>query len=84
MRRRKGRAVHLPGLRKELSTGAGVAGLTLSNFLVRNGISCVVLEKHSRTYVEHRQRAGTIDARGVRMFREWRLESETRRTSSLR
>jgi p-hydroxybenzoate 3-monooxygenase len=54
--------------------GAGVAGLTLGNFLVRSGIGCVILEKHSREYVEQRQRAGTIDSRGVRMFREWGLE----------
>ncbi|MFC0844902.1 4-hydroxybenzoate 3-monooxygenase [Streptomyces noboritoensis] len=54
--------------------GAGVAGLTLGNFLLRNGIDCVVVEKHSRAYGEQRQRAGTIDARGVRMYREWGLE----------
>ncbi|MFI1409743.1 4-hydroxybenzoate 3-monooxygenase [Streptomyces sp. NPDC020707] len=53
--------------------GAGVAGLTLGNFLLRNGVDCVVLEKHSRAYVEQRQRAGTIDAFGVRMFRAWGL-----------
>lgn len=53
--------------------GAGVAGLTLGNFLVRNGIGCVVLEKHSRAHVEQRQRAGTIDSFGVRMFRAWGL-----------
>ncbi|MFJ2259670.1 4-hydroxybenzoate 3-monooxygenase [Streptomyces sp. NPDC087844] len=54
--------------------GAGVAGLTLGNLLLRNGVDCVVLEKHSRAYVERRQRAGTIDTFGVRMFREWGLE----------
>ncbi|MFE2583711.1 4-hydroxybenzoate 3-monooxygenase [Streptomyces sp. NPDC059378] len=54
--------------------GAGVAGLTLGNFLLRNGIECTVLEKHPRAYVEQRQRAGTIDAFGVCMFREWGLE----------
>jgi p-hydroxybenzoate 3-monooxygenase len=54
--------------------GAGVAGLTLGNFLLRNGIDCVVLEKHSRAHVEQRQRAGTIDSFGVRMFREWGLD----------
>ncbi|MER8033333.1 4-hydroxybenzoate 3-monooxygenase [Streptomyces bauhiniae] len=53
--------------------GAGVAGLALGNFLLRNGVDCVVLEKHSRAYVEQRQRAGTIDGFGVRMFREWGL-----------
>ncbi|MGW5101983.1 4-hydroxybenzoate 3-monooxygenase [Streptomyces sp. NPDC004100] len=54
--------------------GAGVAGLALGTFLLRNGVGCVVLEKHSRSYVEQRQRAGTIDGFGVRMFREWGLE----------
>ncbi|GAA2607490.1 4-hydroxybenzoate 3-monooxygenase [Paractinoplanes durhamensis] len=53
--------------------GAGVAGLTLGNFLLRHGIGCVVLERHSREYVERRQRAGTVDARGVRMYRAWGL-----------
>lgn len=53
--------------------GAGVAGLTLGNFLLRNGIDCIVLEKHPRAYVEQRQRAGTIDG-FVRMLREWGLE----------
>jgi len=51
--------------------GAGVAGLTLGNFLLRNGIDCVVLEKNTRDHVEQRQRAGSLDGRGVRMFREW-------------
>jgi 2-polyprenyl-6-methoxyphenol hydroxylase-like FAD-dependent oxidoreductase len=32
--------------------GAGVAGLTVGNFLRRNGIECVVLERRSREYVE--------------------------------
>jgi p-hydroxybenzoate 3-monooxygenase len=54
--------------------GAGVAGLTLGNFLLRNGIGCVIVEKRSRDYVEQRQRAGTIDSFGVRMFREWGLD----------
>jgi p-hydroxybenzoate 3-monooxygenase len=54
--------------------GAGVAGLTLANFLLRTGVSCAVVEKNSRAYVEQRQRAGTVDARGVRMYRAWGLE----------
>jgi 4-hydroxybenzoate 3-monooxygenase len=51
--------------------GGGVAGLALGTFLLRSGIPCVILEKHSREYVEHRQRAGALDARGVRMLHEW-------------
>ncbi|GAA3602273.1 4-hydroxybenzoate 3-monooxygenase [Kineosporia mesophila] len=53
--------------------GAGVAGLTLGNMLQRNNIDCIILERRSREYVEQRQRAGTVDTRGVRMFREWGL-----------
>ncbi|MBB5953871.1 p-hydroxybenzoate 3-monooxygenase [Saccharothrix tamanrassetensis] len=41
--------------------GAGVAGLTVANLLHRNGIGCVVLERHSRARVERRQRAGVLD-----------------------
>ncbi|MFD3417560.1 4-hydroxybenzoate 3-monooxygenase [Streptomyces decoyicus] len=62
--------------------GAGVAGLTLGNFLVRSGISCIIVEKRSRSYVEKRQRAGTVDSRGVRMFREWELEDVVKEGSS--
>ncbi|MEV4053582.1 4-hydroxybenzoate 3-monooxygenase [Amycolatopsis sp. NPDC049688] len=51
--------------------GGGVAGLALGTFLLRSGIRCVILEKHSREYVENRQRAGALDARGVRMLHEW-------------
>lgn len=54
--------------------GAGVAGLTLGNLLLRRGTPCLVVEKRSREYVEHRQRAGVIDSRAVRMFRAWGLE----------
>ncbi|MGW2916854.1 4-hydroxybenzoate 3-monooxygenase [Streptomyces angustmyceticus] len=62
--------------------GAGVAGLTLGNFLLRSGIGCVIVEKHSRAYVEKRQRAGTVDSRGVRMFREWGLDDVVKDGSS--
>ena len=53
--------------------GAGVAGLTLGNLLIRNGVDCVVLERRSRDYVEQRQRAGTVDSFGARIFHEWGL-----------
>lgn len=53
--------------------GAGIAGLTVGNLLRRNGIDCVILERRARAYVEARQRAGTLDTRGVRLFREWGL-----------
>ncbi|MGW4401452.1 4-hydroxybenzoate 3-monooxygenase [Amycolatopsis nivea] len=51
--------------------GGGVAGLALGTFLLRSGIPCVVLEKNSREHVEQRQRAGSLDGRGVRMLHEW-------------
>lgn len=53
--------------------GGGVAGLALGNFLLRKGISCIILERHSRDYVEQRQRAGALDAGGVRRLHEWGL-----------
>lgn len=62
--------------------GAGVAGLTLGNFLLRRGIRCTVLERCSRDHVERRQRAGTVDSRGVRMFREWGLAEVVEAQSS--
>lgn len=51
--------------------GGGVAGLALGTFLLRSGIPCTVLEKNSREHVEQRQRAGSLDGRGVRMLHEW-------------
>ena len=59
---------------KVVIVGAGVSGLTLGNFLLREGIDCVILERRDREYVEQRQRAGVIDTRAVRMFRDWGLE----------
>ncbi|MFC3451615.1 4-hydroxybenzoate 3-monooxygenase [Amycolatopsis speibonae] len=54
--------------------GAGVSGLALGNFLLREGIDCVVLERRDREYVERRQRAGVIDTRATRAFRKRGLE----------
>src|SRR4051794_24703844 len=56
--------------------GAGVAGLTLATFLKKSGIACVVLERRERAYVEVRQRAGVVEARGVQMFERWGLADE--------
>lgn len=53
--------------------GAGVSGLTLATFLRRSGITCVVLERRDRSYIAARQRAGVVEARGVRMFERWGL-----------
>jgi p-hydroxybenzoate 3-monooxygenase len=54
--------------------GGGVSGLTLATLLRKSGVDCVVLERLSRDYVEARQRAGLVEYRGIRMFREWDLE----------
>lgn len=53
--------------------GGGVAGLTLAAFLQKFGVACVVLERRDRAYVEVRQRAGVVEARGVQMFERWGL-----------
>lgn len=53
--------------------GSGIAGLTLGNFLLRSGVACIILEKHSREHVDHRQRAGALNSDGVRTLREWGL-----------
>ena len=42
--------------------GAGPAGLMLSHLLHRAGIDSVVLESRDRDYVEHRVRAGVLEA----------------------
>src|ERR1051326_8214974 len=41
--------------------GAGPAGLMLSHLLAMQGIESVVLERHSRDYVDHRMRAGLLE-----------------------
>jgi p-hydroxybenzoate 3-monooxygenase len=41
--------------------GAGPAGLTLAHLLHLNGIESIVLERHTRDYVETRVRAGVLE-----------------------
>ncbi len=53
--------------------GAGVSGLTLATFLRKSGVACVLLERRDRQHLEARQRAGVVEARGVRMFERWGL-----------
>lgn len=53
--------------------GGGVSGLSLATFLQTAGLPCVVLERRDRAYVEVRQRAGVVEARGVQMFERWGL-----------
>lgn len=50
--------------------GAGPAGLVLGHLLARAGIDTVVLERHSRHYVEHRIRAGILEFGVARLLRE--------------
>jgi p-hydroxybenzoate 3-monooxygenase len=45
--------------------GAGPAGLVLSHLLAQAGIESIVLERHSREYVEKRMRAGLLEQRTV-------------------
>lgn len=56
--------------------GGGASGLTLANLLQRNGVSCVVLKRQTRAYVEKRQRAGVVELRAIQMFEEWGLAGE--------
>ncbi len=58
---------------KVVIIGGGVSGLTLATFLHKSGVPCIVLERRERAYVEVRQRAGVVEARGVRMFEQWGL-----------
>ncbi|MGY4752977.1 4-hydroxybenzoate 3-monooxygenase [Pannonibacter sp. Q-1] len=51
--------------------GAGASGLTTANFLALSGIRAIVLESRSLAHIEERQRAGTVEARAVRMFEQW-------------
>ncbi len=50
--------------------GAGPAGLVLGHLLAQAGIESVILEKHSRDYIEHRVRAGLLEHRTVEFLRE--------------
>ena len=50
--------------------GAGPAGLVLSHLLHLSGIESVVLEAHSRSYVEERVRAGVLEQGTADLLRE--------------
>jgi p-hydroxybenzoate 3-monooxygenase len=50
--------------------GAGPAGLLLGRLLERAGIEAVVLERQTREYVEHRQRAGILEQTTVDLLEE--------------
>ncbi len=50
--------------------GAGPAGLLLAHLLQRDGIESVVLERHSREYIETRIRAGVLEQGTVNLLSE--------------
>jgi p-hydroxybenzoate 3-monooxygenase len=59
--------------------GAGPAGLFLSLLLQRAGIDCVVLESHSREYVESRVRAGVLEQGTVDLMADLGVDGRLRR-----
>jgi p-hydroxybenzoate 3-monooxygenase len=50
--------------------GAGPAGLMLAHLLTRAGIETVIIERHSRSYVENRIRAGILEHEVAALLRE--------------
>lgn len=62
--------------------GAGPAGLLLANMLLDEGIECIVLERHTREYVEQRTRAGALEARIVHVLDEHGLAHNLLREST--
>src|SRR5215470_3261093 len=50
--------------------GAGPAGLTLAHLLHLQGIESVVLESHTRDYIESRVRAGVLEQETVDILRQ--------------
>jgi len=59
--------------------GAGPAGLILCHLLDRAGISSIVLERHSRSYVEERVRAGVLEQGTVDLLANMGLGERMRR-----
>jgi p-hydroxybenzoate 3-monooxygenase len=59
--------------------GAGPAGLFLSHLLHREGIESVVLESHTREYIEHRVRAGVLEQNTVDLMVSMGLGDRLRR-----
>jgi p-hydroxybenzoate 3-monooxygenase len=49
--------------------GAGPAGLVLAHLLAEQGVHAVILEKHSREYIETRVRAGLLEHPTVELLR---------------
>jgi p-hydroxybenzoate 3-monooxygenase len=59
--------------------GAGPAGLLLSHLLHLRGIESVVIEKHSRSYIEDRVRAGVLEQGTVDTLNESGVGDRMRR-----
>jgi p-hydroxybenzoate 3-monooxygenase len=59
-----------PGRTQVGIVGAGPAGLLLAHLLHRAGIDSVVLERHSRGYIERRIRAGVLEHGTVDLLTE--------------
>ena len=53
--------------------GAGPAGLLIGNLLLQAGIDCLIVEHHSRDYLEHRARAGLIEHWVVAFLQQYGL-----------
>ena len=53
--------------------GAGPAGLLLSQILHSLGVSCTVVEKHSRAHVLSRIRAGVLEPSSTELLRQYGL-----------
>ena len=63
--------------------GAGPAGLLLSHLLHLQGVESIVLERHTREYVEGRIRAGVLEQGTVDILNEARLGERMRREGLL-
>ena len=50
--------------------GAGPAGLMLARLLMEQGISSVILEAKTRSYVENRIRAGVLENGTVELLKQ--------------
>lgn len=58
--------------------GAGPAGMLLAHLLRREGVDCVVIERHDRAYVEGRVRAGVLEQVTVDLMARLGLDERLR------
>ena len=59
--------------------GAGPAGLMLAHLLHRSGIESIVVESHSRAYVEERVRAGVLEHQTASLLEDTGVGARMRR-----